>query len=192
MVGSELPTPETRETTVTDVVELERTGADRAGLERPRAASSDVSLTIHRGEVVGIAGVEGNGQTELIACAHGIDQARGPARCRCSADRHHPGAPLANVATSGSATSRRTVRTTGLVLDATAVGERDARTPDAKIRTATESGSTARAPRARTDQIVREFDVRTPGTDVAGDRALGRQPAEDHRRTRDDRRSRRC
>ena len=29
-------------------------------------ALSDVSLTVHRGEVVGIAGVEGNGQSELV------------------------------------------------------------------------------------------------------------------------------
>ena len=38
-----------------------------------RAVLDDISFTIHRGEIVGIAGVEGNGQAELIgpswACA---------------------------------------------------------------------------------------------------------------------------
>ena len=32
----------------------------------------DVSFTIHRGEIVGVAGIEGNGQTELIAALLGM------------------------------------------------------------------------------------------------------------------------
>ncbi|MFL6334634.1 MAG: ABC transporter ATP-binding protein [Pyrinomonadaceae bacterium] len=64
MVGSELPTPETTESTVTDVVVLEI--GNLVVNEGDRAVVSDVSLTVHRGEVVGIAGVEGNGQTELV------------------------------------------------------------------------------------------------------------------------------
>jgi simple sugar transport system ATP-binding protein len=71
MVGSELPVPETTESTVTDHVALEvrdltyRSGDDRILLD-------DVSLTIHNGEIVGIAGVEGNGQSELIDALMGI------------------------------------------------------------------------------------------------------------------------
>jgi simple sugar transport system ATP-binding protein len=74
MVGSELPTPETRESTVTDVAELVVSGltlVDRSG----RELLSDVSFTIHRGEVLGIAGVEGNGQAELVETLMGMRRA---------------------------------------------------------------------------------------------------------------------
>ncbi|MFF6823904.1 ATP-binding cassette domain-containing protein [Streptomyces longwoodensis] len=88
MVGSELPTPETAESTVTDRAVLEvrnltvhARGAVSLGTEEEPAAGGltefapagqvkkildDVTFTIHAGEVMGIAGVEGNGQTELI------------------------------------------------------------------------------------------------------------------------------
>ncbi len=73
MVGSELPTPETRESTVTDQVELEVEGVGvRAG---ERWALRNISFVIRRGEVVGIAGVEGNGQSELIEALIGVRQA---------------------------------------------------------------------------------------------------------------------
>ncbi len=71
MVGSELPSPETRESTVTDHVVLEVRGltVDAAdGSPRVRG----VDLTVHRGEIVGIAGVEGNGQGELVEAILGI------------------------------------------------------------------------------------------------------------------------
>ena len=37
-----------------------------------RAELDDVSLTIHAGEVLGIAGVEGNGQAELVEALVGL------------------------------------------------------------------------------------------------------------------------
>ena len=61
MVGSELPTPETTESTVTDIVACRRSTTVVVN-DGDRAVVSDVSLTVHRGEVVGVAGVEGNGQ----------------------------------------------------------------------------------------------------------------------------------
>lgn len=71
MVGSELPVPETTESTVTDHVALEvRNFTHRSG--DGRVLLDDVSLTIHNGEIVGIAGVEGNGQSELIDALMGI------------------------------------------------------------------------------------------------------------------------
>jgi simple sugar transport system ATP-binding protein len=72
MVGSELPSPETRESTVTTDVALEVTGLTVNSDEGGRALLDDVSFTIHRGEVLGIAGVEGNGQTELVDAILGI------------------------------------------------------------------------------------------------------------------------
>ncbi len=71
MVGSELPTPETHESTVTDRVVLRTEDLTLAGTEG-RDLLHDIDLTIHAGEVVGIAGVEGNGQAELVEVIMGI------------------------------------------------------------------------------------------------------------------------
>ncbi|MGW0897655.1 ABC transporter ATP-binding protein, partial [Streptomyces goshikiensis] len=75
MVGSELPSPETRESTVTDVAmlnvqDLRLTATDPDGVVREVLAGID--FTIHKGEVLGVAGVEGNGQTELIEALMGM------------------------------------------------------------------------------------------------------------------------
>ncbi|WP_427920364.1 ABC transporter ATP-binding protein [Streptomyces sp. cg40] len=96
MVGSELPTPETAESTVTDqpVIEVKNLtvyaagaslGAESepvgGGLVGDTAAGAakrvldDVTFTINAGEVMGIAGVEGNGQTELIDALIGLKNA---------------------------------------------------------------------------------------------------------------------
>lgn len=76
MVGSELPTPETAESTVTDrpMIEVEELKLLADG-ESGRALLDDISFTIHEGEVLGLAGVEGNGQTELIDALIGLKHA---------------------------------------------------------------------------------------------------------------------
>ncbi|TDD13788.1 ABC transporter ATP-binding protein [Kribbella turkmenica] len=71
MVGSELPSPSTEESTVTEDVQLAVENVTLAG-PGDRNLLDDVSLHIHRGEVLGIAGVEGNGQTELVELVMGI------------------------------------------------------------------------------------------------------------------------
>jgi simple sugar transport system ATP-binding protein len=71
MVGSELPTPDTTESTVTDDVALSVSGLTI--YEDGRAVVENASLTVHRGEIVGIAGVEGNGQSELIGAIIGTE-----------------------------------------------------------------------------------------------------------------------
>jgi general nucleoside transport system ATP-binding protein len=71
MVGSELPSPETEDSTVTDEVLLSLRGLKLLD-ERGRALLSDIDLEIHRGEVLGIAGVEGNGQAELVETVMGM------------------------------------------------------------------------------------------------------------------------
>ena len=65
MVGSELPVPETTESTVTDHIALEVRNLTHRS-DDDRTLLDDVNLTIRDGEIVGIAGVEGNGQSELI------------------------------------------------------------------------------------------------------------------------------
>jgi len=74
MVGSELPTPETHASTVTDVVELQVDELTSFG-PNGRAVIDNVSFAIRRGEIVGIAGVEGNGQEELVDVLMGIRDA---------------------------------------------------------------------------------------------------------------------
>jgi len=71
MVGSELPSPSTGESTVTDRQILTITGLTLAGVDGPNLLT-DISLTIHAGEVLGIAGVEGNGQAELVEAIMGM------------------------------------------------------------------------------------------------------------------------
>ena len=117
---------------------------------------------MHAGEIVGIAGVEGNGQTELVEAIMGLRAATGQVLL--------DGQDLARVATlerrpsPASATSPRTAtRRHGPHVPA--LGERAARPP---------GGSTVRrggftdpgAIRERTRRIVTEFDVRTPGIEV--------------------------
>jgi general nucleoside transport system ATP-binding protein len=70
MVGSELPSPETRERTIRDEVRLRVTDLNLPGEGRPLL--EHVSITVHAGEIVGIAGVEGNGQSELIEALIGL------------------------------------------------------------------------------------------------------------------------
>ena len=100
MVGSELPSPETRESTVTDRVLLEvadlavEPGAHAGEVTLGITTSADlftgapgavakhrpldgVSIEVHAGEIVGIAGVEGNGQAELIDAIVGLVPATG-------------------------------------------------------------------------------------------------------------------
>ena len=73
MVGSALPVPELRESTVTDRVILRLAGVRMAGnVVGARDMLSDIELTIHAGEALGIAGVEGNGQAELVDAIMGI------------------------------------------------------------------------------------------------------------------------
>jgi general nucleoside transport system ATP-binding protein len=163
MVGSELPTPETRESTVTDQVHFAVDGLgfrDEAG----RALLDEVSFTIHRGEVLGIAGVEGNGQGELIETLIGL---RAPTSGRIS---------LAGEDITGWSTRRRREagiayipedrHRRGLLLPSplweNAMLGRQGSPPFANGPWIDRAGA-----RKRTEEIIETFDVRTPGPDVA-------------------------
>jgi simple sugar transport system ATP-binding protein len=72
MVGSELPSPEGRTSEVGSVVRLsvkDLTVHAPAGIRNP---VEHVTFDVHEGEVVGIAGVEGNGQFELCQALLGL------------------------------------------------------------------------------------------------------------------------
>ncbi len=162
MVGSELPTPETRTSTVRETAVLQ---LEHVSVEGPagRRLVDDVSLLVREGEVVGIAGVEGNGQAELVdaimglrplaqgrALLAGADITTWSTRARREAgvgyipeDRHRQGmlldAPLWENRILGHQT--RPPATKGFFID-------------------------RRGARADTARIMREYDVRAPGPDT--------------------------
>jgi general nucleoside transport system ATP-binding protein len=163
MVGSELPTPETRDSTVTDQAVLELSGVTvRATDEGGRDLVHDVSFTVHRGEIVGIAGVEGNGQSELVRSLLGLVPSTGTVLV--------DGDDVARLSTrerrdSGIGYISEDRQKDGLVLGFTlwenaALGHHH-RPPFAKGPWLDLAGT-----KARTEVIVEEFDVRTPGINV--------------------------
>ena len=109
MVGSELPDPGTRESTVTDREVLRVEGLTLAA-EEGRPLLADVDLVVHAGEVLGIAGVEGNGQTELVETIMGMRHARRAGSCSAGGTSAAPARWPA--ARPGSATSPKTARAT--------------------------------------------------------------------------------
>uniref|UniRef100_A0AAU3IBI0 ABC transporter ATP-binding protein n=1 Tax=Streptomyces sp. NBC_01393 TaxID=2903851 RepID=A0AAU3IBI0_9ACTN len=182
MVGSELPTPETSESTVTDqaVIEVDdlvvfakgsvSMGKGSAALlmdqvERGevRLVLDHVSFTIHAGEVMGIAGVEGNGQTELIDALIGLKAAD-------SGVIRFAGEDITGLSTrkrreNGIGYIPEDRHRHGLLLEAPLWENRIlghvTETPNAKGIWIDIKGA-----QQDTRRIVEEYDVRTPGIDV--------------------------
>jgi simple sugar transport system ATP-binding protein len=161
MIGSELPSPETRESTVTTDVALEV--RDLTVTVDQITRLDGVSFAIHRGEVVGIAGVEGNGQTELVEAVMGLHNADhgsitlfGDDITRVSTgDRRHLGI--------GYIPEDR--QKDGMILsfslwENAALGHQWEQ-PYGDGRWIDKEGALQ-----RTEQIIRDFDVRTPASDV--------------------------
>ena len=71
MVGSALPTAEPRHTLISDHVLL-RAEHVTVGDPLAKLAVDNVSFTVRSGEIVGVAGVEGNGQYELCQALLGL------------------------------------------------------------------------------------------------------------------------
>jgi simple sugar transport system ATP-binding protein len=169
MVGSELPSPQTRVNTVTDRVVLQARGLTVRDVDG-RDVVRDVDLTIHAGEVLGIAGVEGNGQTQLVEAIVGMVPLAGgqleldstditgwgTRKCRelgvgfIPEDRGRHGllleAPIWENRILGHQTERPNSR--GIWID-------------------------RRGARSSTEQIVEEYDVRTPSIDVTANSLSG-------------------
>jgi simple sugar transport system ATP-binding protein len=166
MVGSELPTPETRESTVTEVVELDASGL--TVVEGGRTTLHDVSLRVRRGEIVGIAGVEGNGQSELLGALLGTIPLSAGRITLAGNDITH--VPVRDRRELGVGFIPEDRHRDGLLLPDTlwknAMLGHQTRPPFAKGFWVNRSGA-----RERTEQVVEEYDVRTPGVEVAA-RAL--------------------
>ena len=182
MVGSELPTPETRESTVTDTVALKVSGLtmeadgfrsvpksasltaylDGLRAEGRRLLLDDVSFEIHRGEILGIAGVEGNGQSELIESIMGMRPVHG--------DISLDGTDISSWSTlrrreSGIGYVPEDRQRQGLLLEASLW---ENRVLGHQTRRPARKGIwiDRRAARADTERIVSEYDVRTPSVET--------------------------
>ncbi len=163
MVGSELPTAQTTGSTVTDDVALEVRGLTVRDADG-RAVVDDVSLRVRRGEVVGIAGVEGNGQTELVQAIVGTLSAANGTIELLGEDITH--APVRGRRERGIGYIPQDRHREGLLLQAplwesAALGHQT-RPPFARGPWVDRAGA-----RARTEAIRDEFDVRTPSVEVA-------------------------
>lgn len=166
MVGSELPSPETRESTVTDVPmlkvsDLRLAATDPDGVVREVLAGID--FTIHKGEVLGIAGVEGNGQTELIEALMGMSLPDGGAITLDGKDISTT--PTRKRREGGIGYIPEDRHRHGLLLESPLWENRI-------LGHVTEEPNSKRgvldpkAARKDTERIVREYDVRTPGIEV--------------------------
>ncbi len=168
MVGSELPTPETTGSTVTDHVMLQIAGLDvpatAGGAGVAALAVRGVSLTVRAGEIVGIAGVEGNGQAELLEAIMGVRPIKAGAIGFDGTDITHWSTKQRRESGIGYVPEDR--HRDGLVLtfplwENAALGHQGA-APFSNGPWMNAAGS-----RAFTRQVIEDFDVRTPGTDVA-------------------------
>lgn len=162
MVGSELPSPSTEASTVTDQVLLQVRDLDLPSPTGGRALLEGVSFDIHRGEVLGIAGVEGNGQAELVESIMGMRPATGTIRLS-DVDLSHLSTRERRESGVGYIPEDR--HRHGLLLDAPLWENRvlghQGRPPSSR-----HGLIDRRAARADTERIIQEYDVRTPGPDV--------------------------
>ncbi len=164
MVGSELPTPETRESTVTDDVELDVDEVSVQGIG-DRWLLERISFKVHRGEVVGVAGVEGNGQAELIDVVLGLQPVTTGAIRLEGEDLAHVGTRDRREAGIGYIPEDRHRRgmLMGSPLWENAMLGHQTQEPYAKGPWINRG-----AAKQRTEEILATYDVRAPNVDIAG------------------------
>ena len=125
-----------------------------------RSLVDDVSFRVRRGEIVGIAGVEGNGQSELVEAILGLREVDGGA-LRLGDDDITEW-PTKDSRDGGIGYIPRTA-----TVEASSWRPRSGRTAcwdtSAGPLTPEAPGSTGGAPVARRPTSSNEFDVRTPG-----------------------------
>jgi ABC-type uncharacterized transport system ATPase subunit len=162
MVGAELPSPQTEKSTVTDEVLLELRDVTLQD-QRGRRLLSEVSLVLHRGEVLGIAGVEGNGQAELVETIMGMRRAGSGTMSLSGSDMIAWDTRERREAGIGYVPEDR--HRHGLLLDAPLWENRilghQTREPLVRGIWINRSGAQEDA-----ERIVRAYDVRTPGVDT--------------------------
>lgn len=163
MVGAELPTAETRLSTVTDQVLLEAEGVGTLSEDGDRWVIEDIRLRIHRGQVLGIAGVEGNGQRELVDILMGLRSADSGRVLLGGKDITAMSTLRRREAGIGLIPADRHGR--GLLLGSplweNAMLGHQSQPPFSRGWLVDGNGA-----RRRTEDVVEQFDVRTPGVEV--------------------------
>jgi len=167
MVGSELPVPELRERAGSGEAVLAAEGLRLLAADG-RVLLDGIDLHISRGEVLGVAGVEGNGQAELVEVLMGL---RAPAAGRVFLGGQD--------ITTWSTRRRREAgigyipedrHRHGLLLEAPLWENRilghQTQPPNVRGPRGMPVWVDRAGARSDTERIVREFDVRTPGIDV--------------------------
>lgn len=162
MIGSELPSPETRESTVQEEVLMDVEGLGLLS-ESGRSVLSDINFQVHRGEIVGIAGVEGNGQSQLVNCLMGLEPSAAGTATLEGRNISQDSARERREAGMGLIPEDR--HRQGLLLPSSlwenaALGHQYS-PPYAKGPWIDRTGA-----RSQTQEIVRRFDVMTPSVDV--------------------------
>lgn len=161
MVGSELPSPATTTSTVQETVMLELRGVTL--VEGERAVLDGIDLAIRKGEVLGIAGVEGNGQTELVEAIMGLVRPTGGTILLGGSDVTTASTRARREAGIGYIPEDR--HRHGLLLDSPLWENRilghQTRPPSARGPWIDRRGA-----RRDTDRIVEQYDVRTPSIDT--------------------------
>ncbi|MBQ1082512.1 MULTISPECIES: ABC transporter ATP-binding protein [unclassified Nocardiopsis] len=169
MVGGELPVPELRESTVTDRVVLALSGVTVLSSEG-RPVVDDVTLDIREGEIVGIAGVEGNGQSELIEAIMGMRRATSGTINLEGRDTTEWSTLRIREAGVGYIPEDR--HRHGILLESPLWENRilghQTREPSVNGAWINRAGA-----RADSERIVGEYDVRTPNIDVIADALSG-------------------
>ncbi|MBP2322720.1 simple sugar transport system ATP-binding protein [Kibdelosporangium banguiense] len=164
MVGSELPSPETRESTVTETAVLSASGLRLQEAGSARAILDDIDLVVHAGEVLGIAGVEGNGQTELVETIMGMRRSTDGTVSLSGKDITKLGTLARREAGIGYIAEDRTRH--GLLLTQPLWANRmlgyQTREPVSRGQWLDIAGA-----KKDTRRIVEDYDVRTPGIEVA-------------------------
>jgi simple sugar transport system ATP-binding protein len=162
MIGSELPSPETRESTVQEEVLMEVENLSLLS-EAGREVISGITFRVRRGEIVGIAGIEGNGQTQLVNSLIGLEPtATGEVVLQgehVSAERAR-GRRQAGVGLIREDRHRQGLLLPSPLWENAALGHQFA-PPYAKGPWIDRPGA-----RDETAEIVRRFDVMTPSVDV--------------------------
>ena len=168
MVGSELPSPSTSGNTVREEMVLTATGLTVTNRDGKNVVD-DVSFTIHSGEILGIAGVEGNGQAEIVDALLGVVQTSGELTFLTEEISHWPTRKRRE---HGMAFIPEDRTRQGLLLDAPLWENRmlghQSVAPNGNGFLIDPHGA-----KSDTARIVKEYDVRTPSIDVSASALSG-------------------
>jgi simple sugar transport system ATP-binding protein len=162
MIGSELPSPQTRESTVQEDIVLSVDGLSLKG-ETGKPVLAGITFDVHKGEIVGIAGIEGNGQAPLVDSIIGlVPSATGEIKV---AGQSIVKLPALERRARGLGLIPEDRQRQGLLLHSP-LWENAALGHQSKPPYASGWWIDRKGARAQTEKIIARFGVKTPGPDV--------------------------